>query len=109
MADDSALTIEPADLAKRCRDGEALVVLDVREPWEFEICHIQGAQLIPLGRLQAESGTLPKDRPVVAVCHHGMRSMQATNWLRQNGFKAINLTGGIDRWAAQIDPDMPRY
>jgi rhodanese-related sulfurtransferase len=85
-------------------------LLDVREPWEFAICRIQGSELIPLGTLASRLQTIDCARPVICVCHHGTRSFQAALALEQRGCGDVyNLTGGIDAWARQIDPAMPIY
>jgi rhodanese-related sulfurtransferase len=87
-----------------------LAILDVREPWERDICAFDGSLNIPMGELPGRAGELPDDRPVIVVCHHGMRSMHATQWLRAQGHdQACNLQGGIDAWASQIDGTMKRY
>jgi len=86
------------------------LVVDVREPWEVAICALPGSLNVPLGQLPQRVGDLPGDRPLVLLCHHGMRSMKATMWLRQRGFAlASNLEAGIDGWARQVDPAMPTY
>jgi rhodanese-related sulfurtransferase len=91
-------------------DGRSLALVDVREPWELEICRIPEAIAIPLQTLPARLAEIPTDRPVVVLCHHGMRSLQAVNWLRRNGVSAaINLSGGIDAWAREVEPDMEVY
>lgn len=90
---------------------EKLVLLDVREPWEFEEARIEGSLLMPLGevRSRAHQELDPKAR-IIAICHHGQRSMSATAWLREQGFeRAQSLRGGIDGWSAVIDPEIPRY
>lgn len=98
------------DLKRRRESGEALAILDVREPWELDICRIEGSVAIPLRSLPARAAELPDDRPLVVLCHHGGRSAQATAWLRQHGFaNATNLAGGIDAWARRIDPTMKVY
>jgi rhodanese-related sulfurtransferase len=92
------------------REGRDIAVLDVREPWEVEICRLAGALTIPLQTLPARLGEVPPDRVVVVLCHHGMRSLQAVNWLKRAGREnAVNLTGGIDAWARQIEPSMEIY
>ncbi|RJF87674.1 rhodanese-like domain-containing protein [Oleomonas cavernae] len=99
-------------LAARLEAGETPMILDVREPWEFEICHLDGAVNVPLGTLErgVDPAELADGRTVVVVCHHGARSLRATLWLRSKGVEgAINLTGGIDRWAGVVDPGMARY
>ncbi|MCW5732415.1 MAG: sulfurtransferase [Alphaproteobacteria bacterium] len=92
------------------RGGEGLQVVDVRETWEAEICSIDGARLIPLGELPARAAEIDPAVPVLLVCHHGARSMQATMFLRAQGYdRAMNLAGGIDAWARQVDPAMATY
>ena len=98
--------ITPAALAAR-RDDYTL--LDVRETWEVEMVSLPGATLIPLGSLQARSGEIDPSRPVIAYCHHGIRSGVARDILVAAGFDANHLTGGIDAWALELDPGMPRY
>ena len=86
------------------------LLLDVREPWEYQLCHIDGSQSVPMSTVPANVGHLDKDKPVVSICHHGMRSMQVALFLEQQVFSSvINLTGGVDAWAAQVDSNMPTY
>jgi len=96
---------------KRRRDAdEALLLLDVREPQEYEIARIDGAVLIPLGELPERLGELAGASNIVVHCHSGMRSARAVQFLRQNGIgNAVNLEGGIDAWSERIDPAVPRY
>jgi rhodanese-related sulfurtransferase len=90
-------------------DG-GLALLDVREPWEVEICRLPDSINIPLALLPDRLDALPRDGMLVVLCHHGMRSRQATHWLRANGrANAVNLGGGIDAWARVIDPAMRTY
>lgn len=90
--------------------GEAVTVVDVREPWEREICALAGSVGIPLGTLPERLNELPEDGTVVLLCHHGVRSLQAAAWLRRQGFaKAFSLHGGIDTWAAEVETEMRRY
>jgi rhodanese-related sulfurtransferase len=85
-------------------------LLDVREPWEYETCHIEGAALMPMHSIPARIDDLDEDAAIVCICHHGMRSLQVAAYLEQHGFKQLsNLTGGIDAWARQVDPAMPKY
>ncbi len=92
------------------RVNQDVTILDVREPWEIDICAIRGSVNVPLSTLPQNLGRLPASGPLVVVCHHGMRSMQAVAWLRQNGFEnATNLQGGIDAWARRIDPALATY
>jgi rhodanese-related sulfurtransferase len=110
MTERPPLQIAVDDLDRWRRDSHALAILDVREPWERDICAFDGSHNIPLGELPGRIGELPTDRPLVVVCHHGMRSLQATQWLRAQGREqACNLQGGIDAWASQIDAGMKRY
>lgn len=86
------------------------VLLDVREPWEFAHCHIEGSASMPMGSVPARWQELDPDKDTVVVCHHGMRSMQVAMYLRQQGFgKLYNLSGGVAAWAAEVDPAMPTY
>lgn len=88
----------------------APLILDVREEWEFETCHIPGARLIPMQQIPARLNELPPEADVVVVCHHGARSMQVANFLAQSGRDRIhNLSGGVAAWADEVDPAMPRY
>jgi rhodanese-related sulfurtransferase len=110
MAEFDGLQIGVAQLRDLIADGAAVEMVDVREPWELKICRIPDALAIPMGDLQQRSGDLSRDKALVVICHHGMRSFHATLWLRQHGFEnAVNLEGGIDAWAREIDPGMQRY
>jgi rhodanese-related sulfurtransferase len=104
------LQIPPAEVKRRMDQGEKLMLVDVREPAEFQICHIEGANLIPLGALPGQVQSLPDDEDVICYCHHGIRSLDAAMWLRQQGIeRAKSLAGGIERWSLEIDPTIPRY
>ena len=110
MPSEQPLEIGPADLDRMRRDGESVTVLDVREPWEVEICALADSLRIPLASVPAAMATLPGEGRLVVLCHHGARSLRATLWLRQQGLEhAVNLRGGIDAWAGEIDPSMRRY
>jgi adenylyltransferase/sulfurtransferase len=90
--------------------GDPLELIDVREPFEYEIASIDGAKLIPLGEIAERLDELEHERPIVVHCHSGKRSAQAVQLLLQRGFTEVyNLEGGIDAWSDQIDPDVPRY
>lgn len=92
------------------KGGTPHALLDVREEWELEIAAIDGRLHIPLGEIPDRLAELPKDVPIVVICHHGGRSAHAMMFLRRNGFdQAINLEGGIDAWARYIDPSMKVY
>jgi rhodanese-related sulfurtransferase len=86
-----------------------VVVLDVREPWEWEIAHIEGSRLLPLSELPARLGELDSRAELVTVCHKGKRSLLAQQLLQGAGFKARSLAGGIDAWAEAVDRGMARY
>lgn len=86
------------------------VLLDVREPWEFQTCHIEGAMHVPMGQIPNAHKNLDPMQETIVVCHHGMRSLQVAQYLERVGFKnVVNLTGGIDAWAREVDPNMPVY
>ena len=102
--------VDARNLDRIRRSNQSLTILDVREPWEVAICAIAGSINVPLSSLPQNLSRLPAEGPLVVVCHHGMRSMQAVVWLRQNGFEnATNLQGGIDAWARQVDTSMATY
>jgi len=101
-----------AEALKSLRDsGNGVTVLDVREPWEHEVARIAGSKHIAMGDIPARfNQELDPEDHIVVVCHHGVRSMNVTAWLRQQGFEKVqSLQGGIDRWARQIDPSVPLY
>ncbi len=86
------------------------VLLDVREPWEFETCRIQDSVPIPMNSIPARMQELDDEAPIVCICHHGARSMSVASFLERNGFtQVINLTGGVHAWALQVDNSMPTY
>ena len=86
------------------------VLLDVREPWEFETCRIAGSQSMPMRGIPARFRELKRDADIVMICHHGARSFQAGMFLEQMGFAGvINLQGGVAAWARDVDPAMPTY
>ena len=106
-----AIEIDPSEVKRRLDAGEKIRMVDVREPFEHQQAHIAGAELIPmrsvpqsLEPLRAGNGQL------VVFCHHGMRSLQVTEWLRRQGLEdCVSMAGGIDRWSLEIDPTVPRY
>jgi adenylyltransferase/sulfurtransferase len=102
--------IGPKELASRLEMGDDVFILDVRNPDEYAICRIDGAELIPLNRLLEGVHTLDSARDIVVHCHRGIRSAQAVNFLRSIGFSKVkNLRGGIDAWAEEVDESLPRY
>ncbi|HEV7220117.1 MAG TPA: rhodanese-like domain-containing protein [Terriglobales bacterium] len=103
--------ITPEQVKILVDQGEDFTLLDVREPWEFELAKLPGAKLIPMGDVPSRAHQeLDPDQHIVVVCHHGVRSMSVTNWLRQQGFdSAQSLRGGIDAWSREVDPKVPTY
>lgn len=104
-----AAEVSPAELADRLRGGDRIVLLDVRERWEWQVARIPSARHIPMNELPGALDTLEPSRETIVYCHHGTRSDMVVQWLRQHGFAARNLTGGIDRWSREVDPGVPRY
>ena len=103
-------TITPEEFAERAARGERARLVDVREAWEFELARVEGAELLPLSRVGEWEGALKDDEEIVFMCHHGVRSASVCAYLARKGFtKLYNLAGGIDRWAVEVDPRMPRY
>ena len=91
------------------RDNEPLL-LDVREQWEFDYCQIDGSVLIPMGQIEYHVDDLDKEQETVVICHHGIRSRHVCYYLEQIGFEnVINLEGGVEAWANDVDPKMKRY
>jgi rhodanese-related sulfurtransferase len=102
--------MRPAELAAHLRAGHAPVLLDVREPWEWALCRIPGAVLVPMGELPARAQELNRQAETVVICHHGVRSHHAARYLETIGFDdVVNLSGGVAAWADEVDPSMPRY
>jgi rhodanese-related sulfurtransferase len=104
--------ISPAELAAWMADAKRAkpLLLDVREPWEHETARIEGSQLVPMGEIPARVAELDAEREIVAICHHGGRSMQVAMFLEKNGFANVhNLSGGVDAWSRTVDPSVPLY
>lgn len=100
----------PAELAAYLAEGHTPLLLDVREPWEFELCRIAGARLVPMRDLPARAAELDRDAETIVICHHGVRSYHAARYLETLGFSnLVNLSGGIAAWADEVDPGMARY
>ena len=86
------------------------VLLDVREPWEYQTCRIEGSTLAPMNTIPSRVQELDPDTETVVICHHGARSFQVGLFLERNGFYNLyNLQGGVNAWADQVEPTMPRY
>jgi rhodanese-related sulfurtransferase len=102
--------ISVCELAGMRSAGKALTVLDVREARELDVCRLEGALHIPMAEIPTRTDDLPTDQLLVVLCHHGVRSQMIVDFLRSAGFdNAVNLDGGIDAWACDVDPSMPRY
>ena len=102
--------INPEQVKALLYGGEAFTLLDVREPWEWETARIEGSQLMPMDTIPSRQQELDPDARIVVVCHHGVRSLNVTHWLRQQGFEKVqSMRGGIHRWARFVDPKVPTY
>ena len=112
MAEDILANIEitPREVKALLTSGEKFLFVDVREKWEYDTSRIEGATLIPLGDIPANLFRLEDAGDIVLLCHHGMRSLDAAAWLRSQGVAgARSMAGGIERWALEVDPAVPRY
>ncbi len=103
--------MQPIELKQRLAgESSRPLLLDVREPFEYAFCHLEGSVPIPMNEVPFRLSEIDCEREIVVICHHGMRSAQVAHFLSQRGFrKVFNLTGGIDAWANQVAPKMPRY
>ncbi|MBL8685703.1 MAG: hypothetical protein JNK05_41385 [Myxococcales bacterium] len=104
--------ITAKELSLRLERGEPTVLVDVRQPWEFEFGAIAGSKLIPLNELAQRVGEIeaPSGAMIVTVCHHGVRSMHAAIFLARSGLENVcSLAGGTDAWSVDVDPALPRY
>jgi rhodanese-related sulfurtransferase len=101
--------ISPQDLKARLARRDPLVLLDVREDWETALCRLENATHIPIEEIEFRTTELDPAEEIVVYCHHGVRSAAVAGFLRQQGFRAVNLAGGLDQWAQAIDPTMKRY
>jgi len=103
--------ITPEEVKGKLDAKEEFTILDVREPWEFQAARIDSARLIPMGDIPARAHQeFDPEEHIVVICHHGVRSMNVTAWLRQQGFeKAQSMRGGIDAWSRLIDGKVPTY
>jgi rhodanese-related sulfurtransferase len=101
-------------LSSLSNNDDQPLLLDVREQWEFDYCNIEGSVLIPMGELAAELDSFTDeydyDREIIMICHHGIRSRQMGYYMEQTGYKnIINLDGGVEQWAEDVDKTMKRY
>ncbi|MEO0421115.1 MAG: rhodanese-like domain-containing protein [Pseudomonadota bacterium] len=103
--------LDATEVAAQLAAGdEAAVLLDVREPWELDISSVTGAVHIPMNSIPGRVRELDPGKPLIVMCHHGVRSRQVAQWLAGQGFSDVaNFDGGIDAWSRLIDPSVPRY
>lgn len=103
------LEITPAEVAKLMKEGK-VTLIDVRTPQEYNIARIEGCRLVDQALAKEIVETWPKDTPIITVCHHGVRSLDAAVYLRQQGLtQTRSMSGGIDLWSMTVDPSIPRY
>ena len=107
------LEVTPAEVQRLIGQNENVILIDVREPEEFEIARIEGAQLIPMRTVPANVQKLEAqgdEGTLILICHHGVRSLQVASWLREQGIEACqSMMGGIERWSMEVDQNVPRY
>jgi rhodanese-related sulfurtransferase len=107
------IEIPPQEVKRRLDSGEKLFLIDVREPSEFAQARVAAAELVPMRTVPAELSRLDgctDEGTLIVFCHHGVRSLNVVNWLREQGVDACqSMAGGIDRWSLEIDPSVPRY
>lgn len=102
--------ITAKELQQKIQHGEKLFLLDVREPYEYRAARINGSFLLPMAQVPNRLDELPKNQPIIVICHHGMRSQRVADYLAHHNFKSIyNLYGGIDAWSQDVDATVPRY
>jgi rhodanese-related sulfurtransferase len=103
-------TILPVELSVRMKRGEQVILIDVREPVEYQMAHVEGARLLPLSQFHEWAATLNPEEEIIVMCHHGVRSAHVCSILARQGFKKmVNLAGGIDRWSSDVDSSVPAY
>ncbi len=104
------MTVQELRVALTAEEAQRPLLLDVREPWEWELTHIDGSQHLPMGQIPTQFEDLDKSHPTVVICHHGVRSLQVVAFLQRLGFGNLhNLQGGIDAWARSVDPAVLVY
>lgn len=104
----TAPLVDVSEAARRVRAGEA-ILLDVREPFELQRASVPGALHIPMRHVPGRLAELPKDKPILVMCHHGSRSQAVADWLEPQGYDVANVAGGIDAWADEVDASVPKY
>jgi adenylyltransferase/sulfurtransferase len=104
------LEVDVHQAARLAGNGHGAVILDVREPFEQAIGIVEGSMLVPMRRVADSLGDLPGDRPILVICHTGVRSLRVAEFLRARGFEnAASIAGGIAEWSREIDPSIPKY
>jgi rhodanese-related sulfurtransferase len=104
------MTVQELQVALTAESAARPLMLDVREPWEWQLARIDGSQHLPMREIPARLADLDKSHPTVVICHHGVRSLQVIAFLQRQGFANLhNLHGGIDAWARNVDPAVPVY
>ena len=113
MAAAGSFEISPREVADLQRSGKPILLIDVREPNEWAISRIEGASLVPMNTVPANLQSLEgqaDSSDLIVYCHHGVRSLQVVAWLREKGIEnCLSMSGGLDRWSLEIDPNVPRY
>tara|TARA_E500000331_G_C17108270_1_gene648467 strand:+ start:445 stop:753 length:309 start_codon:yes stop_codon:yes gene_type:complete len=94
---------------KKMLDNNEVILLDVREPYEVEICHVKGSLFIPMNEIPQNLEQLDKEKNYAVMCHSGVRSLHVSNYLNSQGFIAMNVSGGIDMWSLSVDKNIKRY
>ena len=102
------MEVEVLELKKMLKNNE-VVLLDVREPYEIEICKVKGSLFIPMNEIPQNIEQLDKEKRYAVICHSGVRSLHVSNYLNSLGYIALNVVGGIERWAIDVDKNMKRY
>ena len=102
------MEVEVLELKKMLKNNE-VVLLDVREPYEIEICNIKGSLFIPMNKIIQNIVQLDKEKRYAVMCHSGVRSLYVSNYLNSLGYSTLNVVGGIERWATVVDKNMIRY
>jgi adenylyltransferase/sulfurtransferase len=107
------MEVTPEDVKRRLDAGEALALIDVREPFEHAVARLEGAELIPMQTVPENLAALQEkaaQAPLIVLCHHGVRSLNVVHWLRRQGIENCwSMAGGIDFWSISVDPAVPRY
>jgi rhodanese-related sulfurtransferase len=101
--------ITPQEFVARRERGEDLTLLDVREAWELDVASVPGVVHIPMGEIAERLGELDRSKETVVLCRSGRRSLEVAKFLQQNGFRAVNLAGGILAWSRDVDATIPTY